>query len=231
MALYKYVKKRHRRKYLVLFSVSFFLAGIFLLGQVAYPMLGWYLLTLPGYTTSVSSPLSSSFKPAPQVLGTSDSLDAKTWFVGAPTNTPTLGESGLKIYNISIPKLKIDQATVKVGSMDLKKSLIGWSTSPFPGQFGNNIIFGHSELPQFSDSKDYAGIFTHLMDLAIGDEIFVDYDGVRYKYEVIDKMVVAPTDLSVLEQRFDFAYITLITCVPPGTVWQRGVVRGRLSEI
>lgn len=247
MALYRYVKKYNRKsvvfkkkapkKYMVLLSVVFFFLGLFLVGQVAYPLVGWYLFTLPGYTAKVNSPLSGGFEPRTQVLAANitsnspNSYDPKTWFVGANTDQPTLGTSDLKVYNLSIPKLKIDQATVEVGSTNLKKTLIGWPTSPLPGRFGNNIIFGHSELPQFASPKDYAGIFTHIMDLDVGDEIFVDYDGVRYKYEVFDKFIVEPTDLSVLEQRFDSAYITLITCMPPGTVWQRGIVRGRLSEI
>lgn len=264
MALYKYVKKENRKsilsripnvrneknkipkKFLILFSVGFFAFGTFLLGQVVYPLAGWYLFVLPGYATTINSPLSSSFRNKSRVLsdsgienvtGASDNLsnensyNANSWFVGSDSSSTNLGESGIKIYNISIPKLKIDSAIVEVGSDDLKKSLIGWPTSPLPGQYGNNIIFGHSELPQFASPTNYSGIFTHLMELGVGDEILVDYDGVRYKYEVMDKSVVKPTDLSVLEQRFDSAYITLITCVPPGTTWQRGVIRGRMVEI
>ncbi len=260
MALYVYVKKKNKnsvlsrlpspsaqkkkvpRKFLMMFSASFFLAGLLLLGVVAYPLAQWYVFVLPGYSAKIQSPLSSEFRSKGQVFAVSESaatlpkspsssFDAKTWFVGAKPNSPTLGTSAIKIYNLSIPKVGIDQAIVEAGGSDLKKSLIGWPTSPLPGQFGNNIIFGHSELPQFANPKDYSGIFTHLMDLTMGDEIFVDFDGVRYKYEVIDKTVVQPTDLSVLEQRFDSAYITLITCVPPGTVWQRGIIRGRLAEI
>lgn len=69
------------------------------------------------------------------------------------------------------------------------------------------------------------------MDLDDGDEILVDADGIRYKYIVFDKKVIEPTNLSVLEQRFDQAYLTLITCVPPGTLWKRGVVKARLASL
>ncbi len=256
MALYRYVKrqnsnsvltrmpsisrqkKRVPRKILAGFSVTFLLVGFFMLGQVILPLAGWYFLTLPEYMTSVVSPLGSKFQSKTEVLAASttmpaqDSYDVNSWFVGVKPKASgqTLGESGLKVYNLSIPKLKIDQAIVEVGSNDLKKSLIGWPTSPLPGRFGNNIIFGHSELPQFATPTNYSGIFTHLMDLTIGDEILVDYDGIRYKYEVIDKAIVEPTNLSVLEQRFDSAYITLITCTPPGTVWKRGIIKGKLAE-
>ena len=69
------------------------------------------------------------------------------------------------------------------------------------------------------------------MSLDDGDEIYLDYDQVRYRYLVVDKKVVEPTDLSVLEQRFDAGYVTLITCVPPGTIWKRGVIRARLVNL
>ncbi|KKU92349.1 MAG: Sortase family protein, LPXTG-site transpeptidase [Microgenomates group bacterium GW2011_GWA1_48_10] len=262
MALYCYIKKPNQRSILsrlprpsrhqsrlsrktvgVIASLCFF-AGLFLVGQVAYPILGWYLFVLPGYSEKIVSPLSSSFPLArslitpqevkaqetPNPTSTSDdSYKISTWFVGLPSkNVP---KSNLKVYNLSIPKLKIDAATVEIGGEDLKKSLIAWPTSAPPGNYGNNIIFGHSELPQFASPRNYSGIFTHLMDLAEGDDILVDYDGVRYKYTVTDKKVVSPTDLSVLEQRFDSAYITLITCLPPGTVLMRGIVQGTLAQI
>ena len=249
MALYAYIKKKKRqsfkskipKKALFIGSCAFFLAGVFLVGQVAYPIVGWYLFVLPGYSSGIISPLSSNFKPEnspiyPSLVkaqeainpgSTQDSYKISTWFVGA--NTKVISTE-LKVYTVSIPKLKIDSATVQIGGEDLKKSLIAWPTSAPPGSFGNNIIFGHSELPQFANSTNYNGIFTHLMDLEIGDEILIDYDGIRYKYVVTDKNVISPTDLSVLEQKFDSAYLTLITCVPPGTVWKRGIVKATLTD-
>jgi len=41
---------------------------------------------------------------------------------------------------------------------------------------------------------------------------------------------VEPEDLSILEQRFDDSYLTLVTCVPPGTYLRRLVVRARLVK-
>jgi len=35
----------------------------------------------------------------------------------------------------------------------------------------------------------------------------------------------------VLEQKNDASYISLITCVPPGTYWKRLVVRAKLTEL
>lgn len=223
-------------------SATFFIFGLVLLGQVVVPIAASYLVLLPEFTGETVSPLASYFKPvtpvplAPKVANatdltttSSDSFRPSTWFAGATSADVNL--SSLQTYKLSIPKLKIDQATVIMGGDDLKKSLIAWPTSALPGSYGVNIIFGHSELPALASPKDYSGIFTFLTDLEEGDEIIVDSDGVRYKYVVFDKKVVDPTDLSVLEQRFDRAYLTLITCVPPGTLWKRGVVRARLVQI
>ena len=70
-----------------------------------------------------------------------------------------------------------------------------------------------------------------LPTLKIGDDIVVTYDGVTYKYVVYDMVVLDPTDLSTLEQQFDDSYLTLVTCVPPGTLWKRLDVKAKLSTI
>lgn len=233
-------KSRLPKKAVALLSISFFLAGLFLVGQVVYPIAKWYLFIIPSYPKDIISPVSTAFfrhkdssYPAPVIANetstTSDSYNVSTWFVGLERKSNA--NPNLKIFTLSIPKLKIDQATVIVGGEDLKKSLIAWPTSSPPGAYGNTIIFGHSELPQFSNPKEYSGIFSFLMDLVESDEIYTDYDGVRYKYVVIDKKIIDPTDLSVLESHFDASYLTIITCVPPGTVWKRGVIVAKLTQI
>lgn len=229
-----------------LFSLLFLFFGLFLIGQVLYPIISWYAFLLPTYSGSFVSPLASNFNSnaysfvapvrafditavVPSYLD-NNSYNPSSWFPDAEPFTPTIN-SNLQTYTISIPRLKIDNATVEIGGEDLKKSLIAWPTSAIPGNYGVNIIFGHSELPQFANTKDYSGIFTFIMDLKDGDVIYVDYDGVRYKYIVFDRQVVDPDNLSVLEQRFDDRYLSLITCVPPGTLWKRGVVKARLSAL
>ena len=202
-----------------IFSVVLLLGGLFLIGQVVVPIAGWYILAASTYEKPIVSPIFASS------LGTKAD-DPNTWFVGV--KSPDQRQTNIKTYTLTIPKLKIDSATVKIGGDDLKKSLLAWPTSGLPGTYGNAVIFGHSALPQISSPTNYSTIFTFLMDLNEGDDIFIDFDGVRYNYQVIDKKIIEPDDLSVLEQRFDGSYITLITCVPPGTVWKRGVIKAKL---
>ena len=101
----------------------------------------------------------------------------------------------------------------------------------FPGQYGTAVVFGHSTLPQFYSPTNYKAIFSLLPTLKAGDEILITYDGVQYRYVIYDMEVLEPTDLSVLEQQFDDSYLTLVTCVPPGTTWQRLDVKAKLSSL
>lgn len=245
--LYSYVKKpagksgfKITKRVSRFISATFLILGLFLIGQVVVPIAGSFIVLLPNYSVEIASPLASDFRPitplAPKEVKAQetsaipknyDSYRPSTWF--ADNNSGVLADVGnLHSYSISIPKLKIKNANVEVGGDDLKKSLIAWPTSALPGSYGVNIIFGHSELPSLASPTNYSGIFTFIMDLENGDEIDVNSDGVLYKYIVFDKQVIEPTNLSILEQRFDRAYLTLITCVPPGTVWKRGAVRAQL---
>lgn len=220
--------RKKANRFTSLLSTIFFLVGILMIGQAVLPIVGWYFMVLPGVSQKIISPLASTF-PTVVRAQENESYTPSKWFVGQ--KEMEIQTTNPKVYTLSIPKINIKDANVETGGEDLKKALIGWPTSAAPGTFGNNIIFGHSELPQFANPKDYSGIFTRLMDLEKGDEMYLDFDQVRYKYLVFEKKVVDPSDLSVLEQRFDNGYLTLITCVPPGTVWKRGVIKGKLSSI
>jgi sortase A len=184
----------------------------------------------------VISPLSTRFADNGSVLGELDTdfTQLSNWFVTGSgiTNAPGImvGDNGAGTYQISIPKLKVDNAIVTVGSLDLKKSLIQYPQTALPGQLGSPVIFGHSVLPQFFNPKSYLTIFSTLYKLKTGDEIFIDYDNIRYRYLVEEMYEVSPNDLSVLEQRFDGRYLTLITCSPPGTYLRRLIIKARIVE-
>lgn len=180
----------------------------------------------------VLSPLSSNNANAGSILGESgtDFTQLSNWFINDQTNLSENSSSQMTEYTISIPKLKVDSAIVKVGSLDLKKSLIQYPQTALPGQFGSPVVFGHSVLPQFFNPKSYLTIFSTLYKLKQGDEILINFDSVEYKYLVEEMYEVQPTDLSVLEQRFDGRYLTLITCTPPGTYLRRLVIKARIVD-
>lgn len=137
--------------------------------------------------------------------------------------------ANIKEFILSIPKLGIKDAKVVVGGNDLTRSLIQYDPKSLPGENGNVIIFGHSTLPQLYNSRDYKTIFTYLPSLENNDKIYIKVDDQNYEYTVYEMFVVEPDQVSVLEQKTDAAYLTLITCVPPGTYWKRLIVRAKFS--
>ncbi|MCS7092381.1 MAG: sortase [Patescibacteria group bacterium] len=133
-------------------------------------------------------------------------------------------------FALSIPKLGIVNARVAIGSEDLADSLIQYPGTALPGKIGNTVIFGHSILPQYFDPKNYLSIFSTLPKLEKGDEIYVFYDSVTYKYQVESMFEVKPTDIQILEQSKHSSYVTLVTCTPPGHPLKpkRLIVRAKL---
>lgn len=180
------------------------------------------------------SPLSNRFYAQNgNVLGqvTTDYTRLNNWFGSDSAKTNSLLSSVTPMsYHLSIPSLKIDNALVEAGSMDLKKSLVQYPQTAMPGNLGNTVIFGHSVLPQFFNPKSYLTIFATLYKLKQGDDIIITYDNVTYKYKVDELYEVPATDLSVLEQRFDDRYLTLITCSPPGTYLRRLIISAKISS-
>jgi sortase A len=216
-----------------IFAASFLSFGLLLFFSAIFPIIQFQL----EYSTKfnqILNPLSSQFyNYRGSVLGdlNTDYTQLSNWFVNNPnTVSPPALNSSFSTYYISIPKLKIDQAEVIFGSTDLKKSLIQYPKTALPGQFGSPVIFGHSVLPQFFNPKSYITIFSTLYKLKQGDEIYVDYDHIHYKYIVEEMYEVQPTDLSVLEQRFDGRYLTLVTCSPPGTYLRRLIIKARITD-
>ncbi len=228
---YLYIKKIPKQTSVAinLKFLPFFLLflGSFLILSVSSPIIFYQFFLSPSFS-EVLEPVPSGM----EVLGEYEEEDytkISNWFINDQPLPPL--PSKITHYKISIPKLKISDAVVQVGGVDLKESLIHYQGTAFPGQFGNTVIFGHSVLPQFFNPTNYLTIFSTLPTLKVKDEIFVDFDGVRYKYVVEELKEVSPSDISVLEQRYDDSYLTLITCVPPGTYLKRLAVRARLEKI
>lgn len=245
MALYRYVKappaqvSMRRRPQIV--SYSLMAIGCLVLLWVAWPILSFNTLTetvLTGTVTPVSdsqylvrSPISQvayAATPAESLLSqnTSALRNVNEWYPASPQKHVS---SQVNSYTLSIPKLKINNALVAISGDVLDDNLVHYGGTGLPGQFGSAVIFGHSSLPQFYSPTNYKSIFSLLPTLKPGDDIYVTFDGVDYRYTVYDMVVKEPNDLSVLEQKFDDSYISLITCVPPGTTWKRLHVSAKLN--
>ncbi len=224
--------------------------GASLLIAVGYPILSYELTTArqakrPTIISPVSQEVVSESKGIltpntpnnPQVLAqttsdtsTVDYSKLSAWFNFSRPQA-FLNPSNITHYTVTIPKLRIQEALVTIGGDDLDISLIHYGGTANPGEAGNAVIFGHSVLPQFYSPNSYRSIFSLLPSLSPGDEVLVNFDGITYKYIVYDYYEVSPDEIDILEQRYNQKELTLVTCVPPGTYWRRGIIKARLVEI
>jgi len=228
------VSKPHPKLHLQhkkIIAFSFLIIGLLFFLSAVIPILQ-YQIEYSIKFNQIISPLSVNSSLSGSILGESgtDFTQLSNWFIDGQTNLSDNSTLQKTKYTISIPKLKIDNAVVEVGSLDLKKSLIQYPQTALPGQFGSPVVFGHSVLPQFFNPKSYLTIFSTLYKLKQSDQILINFDNVEYKYLVEEMYEVLPADLSVLEQRFDGRYLTLITCTPPGTYLRRLVIKARIVD-
>lgn len=245
MALHVYLKENTSKKRKAINYISYITLGmgLLLLFWSFYPVLSFELYSRFILKNGVESPValngnSASVRDAQSVLGSSDAFSsnlkdftqAHLWFPGKQTEEQKL-VTGVQQYYLTIPKLNITKARVVVGGDDLTKSLIHYVPRSMPGEFGNVSIFGHSTLPQLYNEKDYKTIFTYLPSMQKGDTILIEVGDLEYEYEVYDMFVVSPDKVSVLDQQYDAAYLTLVTCVPPGTFWKRLVIKAKLVRL
>ena len=246
MALHVYLKKKNyygKKKTVNIFSYIFLIAGAFLLFWSFYPIVSFSIYSKLFLKKNINVPIAastseSSLKEANSVLGAfnifsnnlRDYTQASIWFPASPQSSQMSGLS-VKEYTLSIPKLNIKKAKVVVGGEDLAKSLVHYLPKSLPGEYGNVAIFGHSTLPQLYNPKDHKTIFTYLSSLEKGDKIYINVGEFEYQYEVSTLFIVKPKDISVLDQKKDDSYLTLITCEPPGTWLERLVVTAKLTKI
>jgi sortase A len=212
-----------RKKILLkVFAIICGFIGIVVLLGVFLPIIYYQNFSNQNFPTLISPEVEKS-------EGKVDYTKASNWFQGGANKEAFLFPQ-VSFYTMSIPKLKIKDASVAIGGEDLSKSLIQYPGTSFPGKIGNSVIFGHSILPIFFDPKNYMSIFSTLPSMRKGDEITINYDGILYKYRVETLFEISPTDLQILDQDSSDSFLTLVTCVPPGDPRRpkRLIVRARI---
>lgn len=203
-----------------LIALSFLSAGIFILMQVVLPLISFetWLFAQKHNDSLLVSPQSPR---STQVLGVS--IQNKDNFPAFVSSLTREIQPNYDQFDLTVPKLKIENMGVVVDTNDLSKNLAHLPGSALPGEKGNVFISGHSALSQFFSMK--RAIFAHLADLKKGDEIFVSAAGVQFKYQVLELKVVDPEETSVIvPPDTSGRYLTLMTCVPPGLNTKRLVV-------
>jgi LPXTG-site transpeptidase (sortase) family protein len=238
-------------------SVGLFLLGNAVIPIAAYyvdkvPQLAQNELTAPIPHTDVldtiptviaeakSSGIAKSSLPlyaAPTIIDAQlDYTNLANWFDEAQVATLIGGDSRegtMAEYILDIPSLDIENAKVVIGGTDLNSSLIQYPGTANPGEAGAPVIFGHSVLRQFynpslKNPRRYTSLFSKIMTLKPGDDIFVTEGNTKFQYKVKDKTEVKPEDVYILTQNYDQKSLKLVTCTPEGTYLRRGVVSAEL---
>lgn len=150
---------------------------------------------------------------------------------GTEGTTASAGQIDLTQSKLYIPKINVavpiiwDVPQEKILDK-LKEGVAQYQGTAYPGQIGNVFITGHSSNYWWIKGN-YNQVFALLDKLVVGDEIYLTYQSIIYKYRVSSSLVVNPDDIQVMESQGK-STLSLMTCVPVGTTLQRLVVRADL---
>lgn len=239
----KYYYKRGAKFSLRFFRVLSLIILICGLGIIIYifmPLISWQIYFAPAFANQINSPIpkttivsqgsfASLISQAQNSISGIDYTNAQNWF--PEFNTNGTNAPRVKNYNLSIPKLKIEDANVSTVDTNLAIHLVNYPGTAVPPDRGNAVVFGHSTLPQLFDPGNYKTIFATLYKLKTDDEILVKIDNMTFKYRIFNISVVDANNTSLFEQNFNESFLTLVTCTPPGTTWKRLVIKARMEKI
>jgi sortase A len=140
--------------------------------------------------------------------------------VGAVTPLPAPTPGPEQATRIQIPVIGVDARVVEGDDWEALKRGAGHHVgSANPGERGNCVISAHNDI--------FGEIFRDLPDLSLGDEIVVHTASRAYRYVVMQKRVIEPTEVDVMEPTSS-PVLTLVSCYPYGIDTHRIVVVGEL---
>ena len=146
------------------------------------------------------------------------------------TNNPKVGDD--RIY---IEKLGIDMP-IKAGDASVMKDSI-WHRLPERGdpvKGGNFILSAHRWKTGKNPAETIAQSPLYNADrLQVGDDLFVDFEGRRYKYQIYETYQVKPDQVEIEAPVVpgDQAKLTLYTCTLKGASDGRVVIQARLASV
>ena len=196
----------------------FITAGVLILLFVAYQLWGTGIRT-----AQAQNELEDDFAQVLEDASTTTSTSTTTTLPGDPETAPPTEPvpEGEATARIEIPAIGVEKIVVEgVSLADLKKGPGHYPETPLPGQEGNAAIAGHRTT--------YGAPFNRLDELKLGDEIIVTTVQGEFTYEVQETLIVAPTEVQVLEDKGDDR-LTLTACHPKYSARQRIVVVSTLA--
>lgn len=217
-------------KALGLLGRVFVVAGLFILGFVAFQLWG------TGFEegrnqAALSDKLTEVAPQGAKIEDAGDPSEVAKAFAGVnPVTAPSTAApaDGQPVGIIEIPRIGLARVIVEgVSKADLKKGPGHYPGTPLPGQAGNSGIAGHRTT--------YGAPFNRIDELRPGDEVIVSTPQGRFVYKVIPApgseeawFAVPPTDGSVLADKGDNR-ITLTACHPKYSARQRIIVSAVLE--
>lgn len=182
-------------------------------GKVLWTVIPLTALLAGGYI------LVNTFSPAIDVMSEPADTTAKK----LQALKPTLSDN--RLY---VPKVNIDVAIVDINGNEtaaLERGAINRSPdSGNPAEGGNYVVAAHRfQLGLLPSQTRKKSPFYHIDQLQQGDQIYVDYNGTRYAYEVTERKLVGPNEVEI-EKRTDGARLTMYSCELAGPSAGREVV-------
>lgn len=163
----------------------------------------------------------------------------------APKFTPLLNSGKVeKAINNGLPKIGDDRLyveklginmPVKAGVASVMKDSI-WHRIPERGdpvKGGNFILSAHRWKTGKNPAETIAQSPLYNADrLEVGDDLFVDFEGRRYKYQIYETYQVKPDQVEIEApvEAGGQAKLTLYTCTLKGASDGRVVIQARLAE-
>lgn len=144
-----------------------------------------------------------------------------------------------KNFSVVIPKIganakviaNVDPKDSRVYQQALTQGVAHAKGTALPDQPGNTFLFAHSS-DSLLNANTYNAVFYLLNKLEPDNLFYIAYKEKLYKYQVVKKQLVSPTEVNFYDKSVADAdqTATLMTCWPPATTLKRLVVVGELTD-
>ena len=147
------------------------------------------------------------------------------------TQLITKTENKITENRLYIPKIDINLPYSTGGAETMERG--AWWRKPEngnPKDGGNFVLSAHRFIMGLTPQQTLRkSPFYNIDKLTVGDEIIIDYNGVRYNYIISEKQSVKP-DAVGIEQRTDQPQLTLYSCTLGGANDGRDVIIAKLKK-
>ena len=147
------------------------------------------------------------------------------------TQLITKTENKITENRLYIPKIDINLPYSTGGAETMERG--AWWRKPEngnPKDGGNFVLSAHRFIMGLTPQQTLRkSPFYNIDKLTVGDEIIIDYNGVRYNYVISEKQSVKP-DAVEIEQRTDQPKLTLYSCTLGGANDGRDVIIAKLKK-